>query len=57
MKNKKRMNQKIQKKRNKRNTKTRKLMKSKSSFSFEHQIYGMDVDNAKEGWVSKEEPS
>jgi hypothetical protein len=46
MKNKNRINQRIQKKRNKRNT------RKKSSPSFEHQIYGYDVDRAEERMIS-----
>ena len=49
MKNKRRIHQKIQNKRNKRNT------RKKSSFSFGYKPYGLDVKNIKEGWVSKEE--
>jgi len=54
MKNKKRMNQKIQKKRNKRNIRLIGSRK-KSSSLFEHKIYGYDVDRAKEGMISMKE--
>jgi hypothetical protein len=49
MKNKRRIHQKIQNKRNKRNT------RKKSSSLFEHKIYGYDVDRAKVKMVSMKE--